>query len=136
MPLNKVNPGPNVKSSEPDHGPDQTLKTAPTRNLVGRENIMEKIDRKFIFEALNPCNGNVYTAQNAFVLCAKDKAVPAALRAYFEQCVRLGANAEHIESIRLLIGRVEKYQAEVESKLPDTTGLCEVTRCLHGGSGL
>ena len=136
MPLNKVNPGPNVKSSEPDHGPDQTLKTAPTRNLVGRENIMEKIDRKFIFDALNPCNGNIYTAQNALVLCAKDKAVPAALRAYQEECTRLSANPEHIESVGLLICRVEKYQAEVESKVPDTIGFCEVNRCLHGGSGL
>ena len=136
MPLNKVNPGPNVKSSEPDHGPDQTLKIAPTRNMVGRENIMEKIDRKFIFEALNPCNGNVYTAQNAFVLCAKDKAVPAALRAYLRECIDLGANVEHVKSIGLLIGRVERYQAEVESRVPDTIGACELARCLHGGSGL
>jgi hypothetical protein len=93
---------------------------------------MEVIDRKFRIYAVNPCNGKEYTENNSLLLCAKDRAVPAALEAYREACVMLGANPEHIKSVRLLIGRVEKYQAEVESRVPDTIGECELTRCIDG----
>ena len=93
---------------------------------------MEIIDRKFKINAVNPCNGNTYTEKDSLLLCAKDKAVPAALRAYKEECARLGANVEHLESIELLIGRVEKYQSEVESHIPDTVGKCEIARCING----
>ena len=93
---------------------------------------MEKIDRKFKILAVNSVNGKTYTDENALLLCAKDKAVPAALRAYKEECERIGANAEHVESIGLLIGRVEKYQAEIASKVPDTVG-DEIPRCLGRG---
>jgi hypothetical protein len=93
---------------------------------------MEKIDRKFQILAVNPVNGKVYTDENALLLCAKDKAVPAALRAYKEECERIGANPEHVESVGLLLGRVEEYQAEVESRVPDTVG-DEIPRCLGRG---
>lgn len=45
---------------------------------------MTVIDRKFKIQAVNPVNGNAYTEADALLLCAKDKAVPAALRAYKE----------------------------------------------------
>jgi hypothetical protein len=89
------------------------------------------IDRKFVIEAKNPINGNSYTEKDALLLCAKDKAVPAALKAYQLECVRLGANSEHIESIGLLIERVESYQQNVGSKVPDTVG-DEIKRCIDG----
>ena len=89
------------------------------------------IDRKFIIAAQNPINGKKYSQDNALLLCAKDRAVPAALRAYQAECERLGANSEHIESIGLLIGRVEFYQEHVEAKTPDTVG-AELPRCLEG----
>ncbi len=89
------------------------------------------IDRKFIIAAQNPINGKVYTQDNALLLCAKDRAVPVALKAYQEECKRLGSNYEHITSIGLLIERVEQYQAEIESKVPDTVGL-ERDRCING----
>ena len=89
------------------------------------------IDRKFVFEATNPCNGKKYTNRNALVLCAKDLAVPAALEAYKAECVKLGSNPEHIESIGLLIERVKQYQL-VERHVPDTELECEIARCIRG----
>jgi hypothetical protein len=89
------------------------------------------IDRKFKILAVNPVNGKIYTEKNSILLCAKDKAVPEALHAYMAECDRIGANPEHIESVSLLIERVEKFQAEIESRVPDTVG-DEIPRCIHG----
>ena len=92
---------------------------------------MENIDRKFKILAVNPVNGKIYTDKNALLFCAKDKAVPAALRAYREECIRIGANGYHIQSVALLIRRVEAFQEEVESRVPDTIE-GEIPRCLFG----
>ncbi len=89
------------------------------------------IDRKFVIQARNPVNGKTYTHKDSLLLCAKDKAVPAALEAYKAKCIELGCNPEHIESVGLLIGRVEEYQRDIESKTPDTIGL-ELDRCIKG----
>jgi len=89
---------------------------------------MGNIDRKFKILAVNPVNGKIYTEENAILLCAKDAAVPSALAAYLEECVVLGANREHIESIELLISRVEDYQEKIEWRIPDTVGE-EIERC-------
>jgi hypothetical protein len=89
------------------------------------------IDRKFRILAVNPANGKVYTEDNAFLICAKDKGAIAALVAYRGACLALGANPEHIASVDLLTGRVERYQAEVESRVPDTIG-DELPRCIGG----
>lgn len=92
---------------------------------------METIDRKFKLLAVNPVNGKIYTEKDAFVMCAKDKAVPAALDAYIRECHKIGANPEHIASVSLLLRRVEEYQRTTESRVPDTVGE-EIPRCLHG----
>lgn len=89
------------------------------------------IDRKFIIAAQNPINGKKYSHEDALLLCAKDKAVPAALKAYKAECELLGANIEHIVSISLLIERVEKYQRDIKSRIPDTVG-DELKRCIDG----
>ncbi len=89
------------------------------------------IDRKFLINAINPTNGKLYDSHNAILLCAKDAAVPAALHAYQKECIRLGANPEHVESIGLLIDRVLIYQRMIESHVPDTLG-AEIPRCLFG----
>lgn len=96
-----------------------------------KENIMEKIDRKFQLLAVNPVNGKIYTEEDAMVFCAKDAALPAALKAYGDECQRIGANPEHLESVALLIARVEQYQQRIESRVPDTVG-DEIQRCIHG----
>lgn len=94
-----------------------------------KEDVVGKIDRKFELLAVNPVTGKIYTEDNAMVFCAKDKAVPAALKAYRTECERIGANPEHILSVSLLIERVEQYQLVIESRVPDTVG-DEIRRCI------
>lgn len=89
------------------------------------------IDRKFIILAVNPINQHYYTAENSLLLCAKDAAVPAALRAYRNACEQLGCDRNHILSVELLIERVEQYQKENGSKIADTIG-AELDRCIYG----
>ncbi len=91
---------------------------------------MKKIDRKFEFVAINPCSGNHYTEEDAFVFCAKDRAAPAALKAYLSKCKALGCDKDQIKSVKLLIKRVKTYQKEVKAKAPDIDSLCESIRCL------
>jgi hypothetical protein len=90
------------------------------------------IDRKYTIHAVNPCSGNTHDEYDSILFLAKDKAVPAMLRAYFKESEKLGANPAHLESIGLLIGRVEQYQHEVEAKIPDTDLPCEIRRCVDG----
>ena len=93
---------------------------------------METIDRKFRILAVNPANGHIYTDKDALLLCAKDAAVPAALRCYLAECAKLGANPEHLQSVSLLLQRVEAYQLVVDARIPDTVGQAELDRCLRG----
>lgn len=90
------------------------------------------IDRKYKISAVNPCSGNTHAENDSILFLAKDRAVPAMLRAYRTESERLGANPAHLESIDLLLGRVEEYQLLVESKVPDTDLPCEIRRCIDG----
>ena len=100
---------------------------------------MEKIDRKFRFVAVNPCNGKTYTEDNALILCAKDAALLPTLETYYHECKELGCGKDHLESIDLLILRVKKFQAAGKDQdhfhIPDTDTDCEIDRCI-GGKGL
>jgi len=93
------------------------------------------IDRKFQFMAVNPVNKKIYTDQDAIVFCAKDVCVPPMIEAYIKAATLAGANLEHIDSMQALLGRVRKYQDEIEAKVPDTVG-DEIDRCLHGINNL
>ena len=93
------------------------------------------IDRKFKITAKNPCSGKVYTEKEGIFFCAHDMAVPAMIKTYRGECVALGCSEEHIESISLLIQRVEKYQNTLYRKVPDTDTDCEIDRCI-GGIGI
>ena len=90
------------------------------------------IDRKYTIHAVNPCSRSTHDEHDSILFLAKDKAVPAMLRAYLKESEKLGANPAHLESISLLIGRVEQYQREVEAKIPDTDLPCEIRRCVDG----
>jgi hypothetical protein len=92
----------------------------------------QTIDRKFIFTAVNPCNGKFYTEENAIVFCAKDAAVPKMLTEYLKKCEIIGCDSNHIHSISLLIERVLEYQEKIEKRVPDTKGECELARCIDG----
>lgn len=89
------------------------------------------IDRKFKILAINPVNKKHYTEEDSFLMCAKDAAVPAALKAYIEKCNEIGVKPEHIASASLLLERVLKYQDDVERRIPDTVGE-EIVNCLSG----
>jgi len=93
---------------------------------------MSVIDRKFQIQAVNPVNGKRYDETNSLLLCAKDAAVPAALNAYYSECVRIGANHEHQESVLFLLDRVIDFQKTAGGgRTPDTIG-AEIPRCLNG----
>lgn len=70
-----------------------------------------QIDKKFHFVATNPVTGKTYTDNDGLILLAKDRAVPAALRTYRAECVRLEAAPEQIEGVDRLIERVDRFQA-------------------------
>ena len=75
------------------------------------------IDKKYT-GVITKADGTI--VDDWIILRAKDAAVPDTLRHYIAKCIEIGADTEHIEGIRLLIQRVEKYQAENGSKVPNT----------------
>lgn len=79
------------------------------------------IDKKFKFLAVNPITGSIHTDETALLLCAKDKATPAALEAYLAKCIELGAGSEQIESVRLLIQRVNDFQQQHATSIADVS---------------
>lgn len=90
------------------------------------------IDRKYKILAVNPCSGNVHTEDDSILFLAKDQALLVALEAYVEECSLLGCEDSHLESVNLLIERVEQYQKNIKSEVPDTDLPCEIERCIKG----
>lgn len=90
------------------------------------------IDWKYQIKAINPCSLNTHDQYDSILFLAKDAAVPAMLKTYRDETIRLGSNPAHIEAVELLLSRVIQYQAEVESKVPDTDLPCEIRRCVDG----
>lgn len=90
------------------------------------------IDRKFKILAVNPCNGKVYTHENAMLFCAHDAALISTLNFYKKECVALSCDEHHIKSVELLIERIVYYQEKVNLKIPDTNTECEIKRCIEG----
>jgi hypothetical protein len=82
---------------------------------------MESIDRKFRIHAVNRATGIVQTDGTAILLLAKDNAVPATLHFYRNECERLGALEGHLQSVELLIKRVDEYREKNSGacKVPD-----------------
>lgn len=89
------------------------------------------VDRKYRFIGFNATNGKVYTEDNAMLFAAKDQALPDTLRFYRAKCEALGCERAHLDALDLLIGRVEAYQRDVQSKVPDTSAE-EQVRTVHG----
>lgn len=90
------------------------------------------IDRKYKVLAVNPCTGKIHTEDDSILFSARDRAVPAMLREYHRECLRIGCSETHLESIVLLTRRVEEYQEKCENKVPDTDTPCEIDRCIGG----
>ncbi len=77
-----------------------------------RAGSVEAIDSKFVFLAVCREHGHRHTHRDGIVFLAKDQALPATLRFYRTECIRLDASPEQIWGIDMLIERVERYQAE------------------------
>lgn len=93
---------------------------------------MRKIDRKFIILAVNPVNGKIYTDADGFFVCAKDVSAPDAVTGLITGSIDACSNHEHIESLRLLRGRILQFQEDMGGgRTPDTIG-DEIPRCIHG----
>ena len=90
------------------------------------------IDRKYKILAINPVSGGIHTEDDAILFLVKDLAVLPMLETYLEECSLLGCEDTHIDSLNLLIERIENYQKIVGTKIPDTDRPGEIDRCIHG----
>ena len=79
-------------------------------NEMSDKSIGEPIDRKFIIAARCVEHGHAHTDNDSVLFLAKDKALPATLEFYRQECIRLGAKKEQMLGVELLIGRVKKWQ--------------------------
>lgn len=94
----------------------------------------DDIDRKSIIRAIARKNDKLYTEANAVCFYAKDLALPAAIRAYREECLKLGSDDGQLRAVDLLYDRVLRYQAEhpEEVKVPDVDPGEEFERIVMG----
>ena len=110
---------------------DEVAPKTASESLVAASPRLNVIDRKFKILAVNPVNKNIYTEADSILFCAKDRALPAALLSYRDECIKIGASSDHLNSIMLMRDRVIQYQNTIEKKVPDTEGL-EIERCIGG----
>lgn len=75
------------------------------------------IDRKFKIVAEQSITKAKHTEKDAVLFLAKDKALPATLDFYREECERLGADPDQIQGVLKLIERVKEYQAKHAKKV-------------------
>lgn len=79
------------------------------------------LDRKFRIFAWNRSGTKKepYTQADGMFFLARDPAFRSILPMYRDECARLGAGQGQLDSLDLLIGRVDKYAQDNSSKLPD-----------------
>lgn len=75
------------------------------------------IDSKFAIHAKHVTHRYLATEDNAMIFLARDAALPATLRAYREECERLGSDEAQLKSIDALMVRVDEFQAENGSRV-------------------
>jgi hypothetical protein len=83
-----------------------------------------KLDAKFYAAVHKVKDGKSVPDDEWVIFLAKDNAFPATLQFYLEECVRLGADEEHCESVQRMIRRLEQWrQANPDRcKVPDARG--------------
>lgn len=83
--------------------------------------IGEPVERKFAFAAIGLEHGTTHSQDCAVLFLAKDRAFPAVLRFYRNECERIGAGMAQLLGVDLLLERVERYQAANPQlvKVPD-----------------
>ena len=90
------------------------------------------IDRKYKIIAYNPCSGGIHTEEDAVLFLAKDLAILPTLKEYLSECNNLGCENSHLQSVRLLMERIEAYQKKHEPEIADIKTACEYERCIEG----
>ena len=101
---------PEIEGTEPSEPVD-----APTGDAGGPdgpevEALVEAIDGKYSIQATNLKTGEVLTEADGVFFKATDKALPFVLTFYEDQCRRLGADLDQIESVQRLKQRVDQFQ--------------------------
>lgn len=75
-----------------------------------------KLDGKFHGVIVKNKDGSIVPQDQWMCFLAKDNAVPATLRFYYEECARTGASKEQLEAVERLIGRVDAWRAANPNK--------------------
>lgn len=68
----------------------------------------------------------------AFVLGAADPAAPAALRAYADECERMGMLSHYVRYVRALAEEFQAFPGESDPDEPDRRATCEFVQRLLG----
>lgn len=81
-----------------------------------------KLDGKYYGEIRKCSDGEIVPPDEWILFRAKDNAVPSMLRNYLADCLMLGADQDHIDTIRDLIERVDAWRENNpdKCKVPDT----------------
>jgi hypothetical protein len=104
--------------------PPQEDRPDSPRGYVRKPITPVKLDAKF-YGAIYKAKDNSSVSDDQYmVFLAKDNAFPATLAFYLEECVRLGADAEHIESVMRTQRRLNEWREANPDlcKVPDARG--------------
>jgi hypothetical protein len=87
-------------------------------------NAPAKLDAKFYAAVHKVKDGKSVPDDEWVIFLAKDNAFPATLEFYHDECVRLGADQEQLDSVRRMHRRVMQWRAENPDrcKVPDAKG--------------
>lgn len=92
---------------------------------------MSAIDGKYTFLAVNKCTGNSFDQTEGVCFRVHDAALVATLRAYLEECKRLGADDGQILGCEKLLERVLDWQSSHNIKVPDVSNDCELDHVVN-----
>lgn len=83
-----------------------------------------KLDAKFSGVIFKVKDGSIVPDDEYMVFLAKDNAFPATLSFYRDECIRIGADAEHIAAVERTMARLDLWRAanKTRLKVPDAKG--------------
>ena len=84
----------------------------------------KKLDAKFSGVIFKVKDGSIVPDDEYMVFLAKDNAFPATLEFYRNECVRLGADQEHVDAVNRTIDRLIGWRRDNADrcKVPDAKG--------------
>lgn len=101
-----------------------TRKKAPKPVNKVKHNAPVKLDAKFYAAVTKVKDGTSVPDDQWMIFLAKDDAFPATLVFYYEECQRLGADIEQLESIERTMRRLDEWRKANpdKCKVPDARG--------------